>query len=301
MIFKKVLLAVDLSEMDNTLINYLKAFNDTFTPGEIHIVNVLIPLYIPLNIEDDIIEANKNAEMLKFSDLKRSAIKKLGKGSNIFYHQLSGNPMPELMKFAQKNGIDLIIAGRKKIHHGGIVPERLSRKANCAVLLVPKNVKPSFKKIAVPVDFSEYSKLALRTIKNYSNNLINSQILCIDVLYSPTYPVKNGNTEKVFKEDKSKKAESEFRKFVSRYEDENYSLKTFFAFDDYNEPYNHIIKFAKEKKANLIIMGSKGLTAAASILLGSTAEKVIKNDPGIPILIIKKKNENIGLFKLWFG
>jgi nucleotide-binding universal stress UspA family protein len=301
MLFKKIMVAVDLSDIDSTLINYLKSFNDRFHPGEIHIVNVTIPLFLPLNMEDDVIEGGKNAELLKFNDLKKMVKRKLESNVKIYFHQFSGSPMPELLQFSHKNNIDLIIAGRKKVSHGGIVPERLSRKSNCAVLLVPKGTKPDFKRIIIPVDFSEYSKLALRTVKNYANDLVNSKIFCLDVLYSPTYPVKNGHTEKIFKEDKSKNAESEFKKFVSRYEDTNYSLKTFFAFDDYNDPHSQILKFANSKKADIIMMGSKGLTAAASILLGSTAEKVIKHNYTIPVLIIKKKNENIGLFKLWFG
>ena len=47
-------------------------------------------------------------------------------------------------------------------------------------------------------------------------------------------------------------------------------------------------------------MGSKGRTASASILLGSVAEKLVQANNEIPMLILKKKGENMGFFEALF-
>jgi len=49
---------------------------------------------------------------------------------------------------------------------------------------------------------------------------------------------------------------------------------------------NEIIKLAKNKKCNLIIIGSKGLGTTARIFLGSVSSKLANNSP-CSILIVK--------------
>jgi nucleotide-binding universal stress UspA family protein len=49
---------------------------------------------------------------------------------------------------------------------------------------------------------------------------------------------------------------------------------------------NEIVKLAKIKKCNLIIMGSKGLGATARFFLGSVSNKLANNSP-CSILIVK--------------
>lgn len=49
---------------------------------------------------------------------------------------------------------------------------------------------------------------------------------------------------------------------------------------------NEIVKIAKNKKCNLIIMGSKGLGATARFFLGSISNKLANNSP-CSILIVK--------------
>ena len=49
---------------------------------------------------------------------------------------------------------------------------------------------------------------------------------------------------------------------------------------------NEIVKLAKNKKCNLIIMGSKGLGATARFFLGSVSNKLANNSP-CSLLIVK--------------
>jgi nucleotide-binding universal stress UspA family protein len=49
---------------------------------------------------------------------------------------------------------------------------------------------------------------------------------------------------------------------------------------------NEIVKLAKNKKCNLIIVGSKGLGATARFFLGSISNKLANNSP-CSILIVK--------------
>lgn len=51
-------------------------------------------------------------------------------------------------------------------------------------------------------------------------------------------------------------------------------------------PFDEIIEYSQKENCTLIIMGSKGLTEAEELLIGSVAEKVARKSK-IPVMIIK--------------
>ena len=59
------------------------------------------------------------------------------------------------------------------------------------------------------------------------------------------------------------------------------------------EPHKEIIEFARRAKADLIVMGKRGLGLMDRIFIGSTTLKVLRESK-IPILSVKKKDEENG-------
>lgn len=53
-------------------------------------------------------------------------------------------------------------------------------------------------------------------------------------------------------------------------------------------PFEEILKAARDEKAELIVMGTHGRTGIAHMVIGSVAEKVIRNAP-CPVLCIRNK------------
>ena len=51
-------------------------------------------------------------------------------------------------------------------------------------------------------------------------------------------------------------------------------------------PYTRILEVAKQESAQLIVMGSRGLTGLPHLMLGSKAERVVQLSP-IPVTIVK--------------
>jgi len=49
--------------------------------------------------------------------------------------------------------------------------------------------------------------------------------------------------------------------------------------------YQEIIKFALEEKVDLIVLGTHGWTGIGHVLLGSVADKVVRNSP-VPVFIV---------------
>lgn len=70
-----------------------------------------------------------------------------------------------------------------------------------------------------------------------------------------------------------------------------------YTFADKNETADSIAAFVNEHNADLVIMGSKGRTNAAAVLLGSVAEQTAKNLADVPLMVIKEKNANLNWFQ----
>ena len=137
-----------------------------------------------------------------------------------------------------------------------------------------------YMKILVPLDGSEYSEKALLhacdLAKNYQANLLLLYVVeksfSLNLLDQKEYLIilrKFGN--KIL----SKGKEITTNKGI----DSEIILRE-------GNIANEIIKLAKNKKCNLIIVGNKGLGAASRFFLGSVSNKLANNSP-CSLLIVK--------------
>lgn len=60
------------------------------------------------------------------------------------------------------------------------------------------------------------------------------------------------------------------------------------------DPFAEIVRYAKEKEVDIIIMGTRGHTGFKHILMGSVAEKVVRYSPQ-PVLIVKHMDYTVDI------
>ena len=109
---------------------------------------------------------------------------------------------------------------------------------------------------------------------------------------------KTGKSFEEFSEIMKENAKKDFKKFASKHENSN--LECVMLLKNGDNIGNQITEYGKEIEADLILLGSRGRSASAAILLGSTAEKLIKANKELPMLIFKKKGETMGFFDALF-
>ena len=140
--------------------------------------------------------------------------------------------------------------------------------------------KSLYMNILVPLDGSDYSKKALLQgcdmAKNYQANLI--LLYVVDKSLSLNLLDRN-----------------EYLKMLRRFGEKvlikgketakDKGIDTTTVMKEGNVT-NEIVKLAKNKKCNLIIVGSKGLGATARFFLGSISNKLANNSP-CSVLIVK--------------
>ncbi|MCR4418409.1 MAG: universal stress protein [Ignavibacteria bacterium] len=144
-------------------------------------------------------------------------------------------------------------------------------------------------KILIPIDFSEYSKMALDYAVQFAKKF-NSELTLIYVIEPIVYPSDFGLGQIPINQvdfEIQSRAEEELKKLIEEKVPSeikaSYVVKT-------GKPFLEIINTAKECNCDLIIIASHGHTGIEHILFGSTAEKVVRKSP-ISVLTVREKKK----------
>ena len=147
-------------------------------------------------------------------------------------------------------------------------------------------METTIKKVLVPIDFSDYSKSALKYAVNFAKSF-NADIILIyvvePIIYPPDFsmgqiamPSINTEWDDRAKNELQKLAKSEITDIVN--------VKTIIKT---GKPFVEIIETAKEENVDLIIIATHGHSGVEHILFGSTAEKVVRKAP-CPVLTLRE-------------
>ena len=141
------------------------------------------------------------------------------------------------------------------------------------------------KSIIVPIDFSEYSKSALKYAIDFAKQF-NAKMYLIYVVEPIIYPADFSMGQVAIP--------SADLDIQSRASEELMSLAKTIGSGIYTEtiirtgkPFVEIIDTAKEMDIDLIIMATHGHTGVEHLLFGSTAEKVVRKAP-CPVLTLRE-------------
>lgn len=142
------------------------------------------------------------------------------------------------------------------------------------------------KKILVPVDFSDYSKDALKYAVQFAKQF-NARLYIVYVVEPVIYPADFSMGQVAIpslENDIKNRAEEEMESLVKSFVDP--SIKTEKIIKT-GKPFVEIIETAREVDADIIIMATHGHTGVEHLLFGSTAEKVVRKAP-CPVLTLRK-------------
>lgn len=147
----------------------------------------------------------------------------------------------------------------------------------------------SMKKILVPIDFSDYSKAALKYAVEF-NERFHAVIILVYVVEPVIYPadfsfgqVALPSMETELRDRGQQQLESLIEKEIPKETKAQAIIRS-------GKPFIEIIKVAREENVDLIIIATHGHSGIEHILFGSTAEKVIRKSP-CPVLSIRSDEQ----------
>lgn len=179
-----------------------------------------------------------------------------------------------------KRKIDLIVMGRRgkkgltRLLMGSVTARTIGH-ATCDVLVVPRAAHIELKKILVATDGSKYSDAAatkaVRIAKSCGSLLVAVSVVPSESI-SPFDIVHSEMQKDLIIEKELKVAEGAIQGIKEMCKKEGVPFEGLIFT---GKPYEAIVSAAKEKKADLIVVGSHGRTGITRLLMGSVAERVI--------------------------
>lgn len=206
-----------------------------------------------------------------------------------------GSLTKEILKTSTEFGSDLIIMGRKKVSES-VLSTRIARRCPCNLLMLPENVSLRFDKVFIPVDFSDYSTLSLNQALSLTKSA-PSTIFLQNVYSVPSSYRYSGKTHEEFAEIMKGHANEELNIMTKQVKTAGQELLPVLSLDKSSNVISLIMKEAKARETDLIVMGAKGRTAASALFIGSKAERMIRTNTEIPLLIVRKKGAAAGILE----
>jgi len=292
------MVCLDLSNMDNLLLGYLKYLSTNLQIKQINIVHVMEDF----DWDDELLsqfpdlDDRTKLEQLINDELKERADHHFeNSGIKIRFDILPGVPTKNILKILDKADIDLLVLGKKTQYRGqGILSKKIARYAHVPVLFVPETVSYKLIKILVPVKFKKPSaravKYAYKLAKVNGSNILLQHVYDYPKQYFPFIP-DDSYTRKM-----EKHLEQKYQKFIVEYDLPE--LKCIFTPNKAGKAEDEIYNISVQEQADLIISGARGKTSTAALLVEEQAEHMANYNFKVPLLIYKEKAEHEGFLKL---
>jgi nucleotide-binding universal stress UspA family protein len=288
---------IDFSERSIDLLEYARALTRQFG-ADLHLVHVYEPDYplssvmgMPLALPP-VQVAQGVRRHLKDAAKKRGLELRPG---NV--HAIEGRAFEEICRLARAKAIDLIVVSTRSntgLKHLllGSTAERIVRYSPCPVLVVHppgRNKKLTgrgldFGKILVPVDFSECSLKGLEYAKALARQFGSKLVLLNSVALQ--YYITSDEFARydlpLLMQQEEKASRRQMRDLIERTDWAGLEVKPSLQIGHAGQ---QICARALEHRADLIVTSTHGTTGFKHILVGSTAEYVVRH-ASCPVLVV---------------
>jgi nucleotide-binding universal stress UspA family protein len=266
---EKLMVATDGSQYSES------AVREAISLAKICSSNLIAVSVVKTNIEFDsvlpqFVEKNEQEAIKHLESVKAQAAKEGVNCTTIV--SLSEEPYEDIVRHASKNHADMIIMGTygktemKRLMMGSVTAMVIGH-APCNVLVVPLHAKVECRNIILATDGSKYSEAAASEAIGIAKRCGTYLIVISTASSEAEIASAKDNVNKV-----SEAAEKE-------------GVKTTPVIAK-GKPYEAIIETSKQKKADLIVVGSHGRTGLARLLMGSVTERVIGHTE-VAVLVVK--------------
>ena len=144
------------------------------------------------------------------------------------------------------------------------------------------------RRILCPIDLSETSKPAFEYAVALAAQL-GAELELLHVYQLPAYALPEGGLEILagLEMELENRLQQQLDEFVKHSTEPSVKITTVLGT---GVPYVEIIRAAKQRKADLIVIGTHGRTGLAHLLIGSVAERVIRTSE-VPVLSIRTRQQ----------
>lgn len=281
---RKIMLATDLScRCDRALdraVELAQRWNATLVIA--HVVE-------PNGMDDDISAPALPSWRRGIDPLERARQqirRELGVDSaNIEIRVDEGQPAPQLLDIAQREGCDLIITGMARDEPFGrmllgTTVNQLVRRSSVPLLVVKRRAVRPYRQIVVATDFSESSRHALMTAVGCFPDAAFTLFHGYDVPFA-SFLDKRGLRDQVSALEKE--CGEEFLSATPLDEKRRRHIPTLI---EHGIPERLLSNYVRDRRADLTVIGSHGRTALFDVLIGSMTQRLLEAVAGDILVVI---------------
>ncbi|HUU85771.1 MAG TPA: universal stress protein [Phycisphaerae bacterium] len=317
--FQRILVCIDEPERDARMLPYVRAVARLAEAGEIHLLHVAATPVAAAPVVDapavgapavgtpDQAAAATSDESAGAVPVTAEALRRIAgeQLKDLPPHKcvcevVPGAPLLEILRYAHDKDVDLIVIER---HHGqvsetddtALLARRVTRKATCSVLVLPDTYRLKADAILVPVRDSECSAGALDVACGIAA-AAEATVIAFNVYQVHPGYSRVGKTLEEHQALLEAAAEQENASLLKRLDRPLDAVQSRYAPDLHDKPVPIILEAIDRLAADVVVIGARGRTGAAGVLLGNITEQLIQQSP-VPVLAVKKKGECIGVLR----
>ncbi len=280
--FRNLMVALSGTASDAGLIRYAAMISRWGTVQSVRFIHVL-----PSAASEQAQRARLEAELRSTAQAEFAGVPQAVRQS----FDVRGGPLTDcLLTQAAEQQIDLLLVGRQSGGAGRqALVRRLAMKAPCSVWIVPEGTPAAVRRILAPVDFSAPAADTMRVVTAMAQLSGNLECLALHVYFDQAVTTYEGYDQVL----RGQEAEA-YRKFIAPIDCQGVTVMPLF---EEGANVAHVIqRVAAREGADLIVMGTRGRSASAAILLGSVTEETIV-DTSQPLLAVKHFGARMGVLQ----
>lgn len=289
--YKHLVVGVSLGDGDSTLVDYAELVSFMARSERVRFVHVrpaafaLGEPYPEFALPTEEIESEVRERLTALVDGFRGP-----KETEVGREIVEGAALPELLRVARDEDADLVVVGKDE--DGGTLAEKLARKAPCSVLIVPDEVPARIERVLVPVDFSDHAADAVDVAVAFAEAAELSEVHVLHVYCVPTSYLKLGKTYEEAREAWRRHSRERAEAFVDGLDLRG--LRPVVHLAEGRDTARTICETAESLRADLVMIGTRGRSDAAAVLMGSVAEKTVRG-ACVPTVAVKRKGSTLSL------
>lgn len=195
-------------------------------------------------------------------------------------HLTVGHPVDQITRHADELDADLIVTGTRGagFFRGvlvGSTAERVARRSSRPVLLVRQLPRAPYRRILIPVDFSEWSLASIDLARQLAPKATLVLMHALELPYEGKLRLAGVADDVVMRYRNEARREAQQRLRALATEAGLRMNQTQMITPDGADPWMLIVQQEQEQDCDLIVIGRQGRHALDELLLGSTARMVI--------------------------
>jgi SulP family sulfate permease len=280
--FQDTILALSLTDSDEGLLRYAALVARQSVFERLHVVHVA-----PAVRRGAAPVADAESYVAR---LREAVSRHFDAPADLSYEVVAGHRLDQILGVAIERRADLILLGHRRQHGGRrALARRLAMVSPCAIWMVPEGSPDRVDAILAPVDFSSHSADSLSEATGLAEAFGLASCLALHVFFDPSTLRYDEHVEAVRGEQRQA-----FDQFIAPVACHGIPVDP--VFEESSRTAQAIIRVAQRHEANLIVMGTRGRSTAAAILLGSVTSQTMARTP-VPLLAIKHFGSRMSMFE----